>query len=365
MRIAFFGSSLLSAYWNGAATYYRGMIKALHNYGHEITFYEPDAFGRQERRDLDSADYARSVVYEPTPQAARAALDRARDCDLIIKCSGVGVLDEFLETTALELQNPDRLVAFWDVDAPATLERVHSNPDDPFLKLIPDYDLILTYGGGPPVVRDYLALGARRCEPIYNAHDPDTHSPCPPDPRFACDLTFLGNRMPDRETRCREFFFRAARLAPDRRFLLGGAGWEGDPQLPPNVHAIGHVFTRDHNAILSSPLATLNINRDSMARVGYSPPTRIFEAAGAAACLITDAWEGIDLFFKPGTEILVAHDGEDVANILASLTPARARAIGSAARARALRDHTYSRRAERLLLILDETWSCRRAEGIA
>jgi spore maturation protein CgeB len=347
LDIAFFGSSLVSAYWNGAATYYRGIIRALAARGHSVTFYEPDAYDRQSHRDIPDPDWARVVVYPPDAAGATRVLADAAGADLVVKASGVGVLDELLEEAVLGLRWRDGtrpLCAFWDVDAPATLQRLAANGGDPFHALVPRYDVVFTYGGGPPVIGAYQALGARRCVPIYNAHDPDTHHPVAADTRFAGDLGFLGNRLPDREARVEEFFLRAAAALPDRRFVLGGSGWAGKG-LPPNVHDVGHVYTRDHNAFNASSLAVLNVNRDSMAQVGHSPATRVFEAAGAAACLITDAFVGIEAFFAPGREILVAHDGAEVAAHLAALTPERAQAIGAAARRRALGHHTYAQRA--------------------
>src|SRR4051794_26611239 len=159
MNIAFFASSLLSAYWNGAATYYRGVVRALHNRGHRITFYESDAFDRQKHRDIPDPDYATVVIYPHSgADGVRRCLDAAAGADLIVKASGNGVHDDLLESGVLDLKTPQNLVCFWDVDAPATLERVQQNPDDPFAPLIPRYDLILTYGGGDPVVRAYEAL---------------------------------------------------------------------------------------------------------------------------------------------------------------------------------------------------------------
>lgn len=351
MNIAFFGSSLVSAYWNGAATYYRGIIRALAERGHQVTFYEPDAYERQQHRDLADPTWARVVVYPATEDAARRAVESARGADLVVKASGVGVCDELLEAAVLELQSSRTLVAFWDVDAPATLERVHADASDPFPALIPRYDLVLTYGGGQPVVEAYEALGAIACVPIYNALDPSTHHPVAPDARFACDLAFLGNRLPDRERRVEEFFLAAAAARPQRRFLLGGSGW-GDKPLPPNVRYAGHVFTADHNAFNCTPRAVLNINRQSMARFGFSPPTRVFEAAGAGACLITDAWEGVELFLEPGEEVLVAHDAGEVAAHLDGLTRERAVAIGRAALRRVLAEHTYAHRAAQFDAVL-------------
>jgi len=350
-RISFFGSSLVSAYWNGAATYYRGIIRALHRSGYDVTFYEPDAYSRQQHRDIPDPDWAHVVVYEATESGVAHALADGATADIVIKTSGVGVFDEWLDEAVLTSSRWARTTIFWDVDAPATLDRVSANPADPFRRHIPKFDLILTYGGGQPVIDGYTQLGARACMPIYNGLDPDTHFPAPRDGRFRAHLAFLGNRLPDRESRVDEFFFRAAERCPDKHFVLGGNGWD-DRSMPANVDYLGHVFTADHNAFNCSPLAVLNISRESMARYGFSPATRVFEAAGAGACLITDAWRGIDMFFEPGREILVAADGNEVAELVAGLDSVRAREIGNAALARVLAEHTYSHRVAQLESVL-------------
>jgi spore maturation protein CgeB len=352
MNIAFFASSLVSAYWNGAATYYRGIVRALHQRGHRVTFYEPDAFDRQKHRDLPDPEWAKVVVYSAAgSDDVRRCLDQARTADLVVKASGVGVFDELLEAAVLDLKRPSNVVTFWDVDAPATLDRVGEDPRDPFGPLIPRYDLVLTYGGGDPVVNAYRKLGARRCVPIYNALDPTTHHPTELDPRFEGDLGFLGNRLPDREARVEEFFLRPAQLLPSHRFLIGGNGWHDKP-MSPNVKDLGHVYTRDHNAFNRTPTAVLNVNRQSMARYGFSPATRVFEAAGAAACLITDHFEGVETFFEPDIEILIAASGDEVAEHVRSLTPTRAREIGRQALHRVLAEHTYGHRIELLEQVL-------------
>jgi spore maturation protein CgeB len=345
LTIAFFGSSLVSAYWNGAATYYRGMIRALAERGHAVTFYEPDAFERQKHRDMPDPDWARVVVYDPCDAAALdRLLSEAERADIAVKASGVGVLDAELESAIAGMRRPSLTTIFWDVDAPATLQRLHENPADPFHAALARFDLVLTYGGGDPVVKAYRALGARDCVPIYNALDPATHFPVAPDPRFAADAALLANRLPDREARIERFFLAPAARAPQRRFLLGGNGWADKP-MAPNIAYLGHVYTRDHNAFNATPLAVLNVSRDSMARNGFSPATRVFEAAGAGACLITDGWEGIELFLEPEKEVLVARDGDEVLARLDHLTPERARRIGAAARRRVLAEHTYAARA--------------------
>jgi spore maturation protein CgeB len=356
MKLAFFGSSLVSAYWNGAATYYRGIISAMYERGHEITFYEPNAYDRQNNRDIPDPEYATVRIYEPTLEDLYKCLEEALHADIIVKNSGVGVFDELLEKEVLKLKVKNKFVIFWDVDAPATLDRVKENPSDYFKELMPQYDLILTYGGGDPVVNAYQSLGARKCVPIYNALDPSTHHPVNKEASFEADLAFLGNRLPDREKRVEAFFLNVAEHMPDHKFILGGNGWHDKP-MASNINYIGHVFTKDHNALNCSPKAVLNISRDSMASYGFSPATRVFEAAGAGACIITDHWEGIDFFFEPDKEILVARSGEEVKQILTSLTKEKAKQIGEAALKNVLQKHTYRHRAIELDKLLKEEFS--------
>lgn len=352
MRLTFFGSSLVSSYWNGAATYYRGLLRALAGLGHRITFCEPDAYGRQQHRDLPTdPEYARVIVYRN--EAERDALVYAAfsDSDWVIKCSGVGVWDAELEAAIAERSGGGVRTAFWDVDAPATLARLAADRRDPFHRCIPYYDHVFTYGGGPPVVEAYRARGARGCTPVYNGLDPAEHRPVGPPAAPRWDLLFMGNRLPDREARVAEFFFRAAELCPEARFALGGEGW-GDRPMPANVEYLGHVPTARHNEVNAAARLVLNVHRASMVENGWSPATRMFEAAGAAACQITDVWRGIEDFFAPDAEILLAEDGAAVARLVRTVDEATARRIGAAARRRALAEHTYAQRARRVHEIL-------------
>jgi spore maturation protein CgeB len=345
MRVAFYGSSLLSAYWNGAATYYRGMIHALSRLGYGVTFFEPDVHDRQAHRDIDPPPWCEVEVWEGSRAGLKAASAQAAEADIVVKTSGVGYEDDLLLAAVMAAARPGALRVFWDVDAPATLAELKSETRHPLRRILPELDLVLTYGGGDPVVRDYRALGARAVAPIYNALDPATHHPAPPDARFAADLAFLGNRLPDREARVREFFLGPAEARPEMAFLIGGAGWE-DVAMPANVRKLGHVPTALHNAFNATPRMVLNIARDSMAANGFSPATRVFEAAGAGACLVTDAWEGIEQFLAPGREVLVARNGTEVAVLLDRVSPGEAAQIGQAALARVRAEHTYARRAD-------------------
>jgi spore maturation protein CgeB len=340
------------------------MLSELAGRGYDVTFYEPDAFDRQSHRDIDPPPWAKVVVYPATIDAVRAVVSEAADADVVVKASGVGVFDDELLEGVLNAARPQAVKIFWDVDAPATLAELKRTPELPLRRRLHELDLVLTYGGGPPVIEAYQALGARLCRPIYNALDAATHHPVAADPRFTCDLNFLANRLPDREARVEEFFLEPAARLPGRSFLLGGAGWD-DKAMPANVRRVGHVGTADHNAFNCSPLAVLNVARDSMADIGFSPATRVFEAAGAGACLVTDAWEGIDLFLAPGEEVLVARDGQDVAEHLADLDPARAKRIGEAARRRVLAEHTYAKRASEVDALLRREAAAKRERSVA
>jgi spore maturation protein CgeB len=353
LRFAFFGASLVSAWWNGAAMYYRGLLKALHARGHHITFYEPAIPERQRHRDLPVApEWADVVVYSiDGTQGLERCLEEARGADVVVKASGVDLFDEWLNTRVLELKSGSTQVIYWDLDAPRTLERMAADPEDPFRALVPRYDRVFTQGGGDPVVLAYRDFGARECIPVYSAVDPDVHHPVRPEARFDCDLAFLDDRLPDLERRVESFFLRAADLLPDKRFLLGGEGW-GDRPRPSNMRYVGPVAPRDHNVLRVSARTVLDVSRDGMARFGFSPAPRLLEAASAGACLITDAWEGIGLFLEPGRECLAAQDGLEVAEAVLCLTDEGVRDLGQAARRRVLAEHTYAHRAVQVEQVL-------------
>ncbi len=362
MEIAFFGPGVLPVCRNGAAAYYRGIIRALRERGHRITFYEPDTIagrGRPARNRIGSREtgpeWAPVLVYPPNEEGARRAIKMAREANILIKVScgvpmSVERLDAWLEEAVLTARKDGARAVFWDVDAPATLERLRKNDKDPFRRLVPEYDCIFTYGGGTPVIKGYKELGAKSCVPIYNALDPLIHYPSPCDPRFRADFSFMGNRLPAGEAQMEEFYLRPARMLKHKSFVLGGAGWERKTK-PPNVRYVGDVRPCDQNAFNCSAKAVLNVCRGNAALAGCMPSARVFEAAGAGACIITDPWDGIELFLEPGREILVAKDGEEVADILASLSPDDAREMGQAALSKVLAQHTYAHRAAQFEMV--------------
>lgn len=364
MNIVFFGSSLVSSYWNGAATYYRGILKNMARRGYAITFCEPDIFERQNHRDFKAPDWVRSLVYAPDIHGVHHAMQEIRNADIVVKASGIGIFDEYLAEAIPGAAPSHAIKIYWDVDAPATLGDIQEGRQKQLKAALPKFDLVLTYGGGPSVVLAFAKVGAHRCVPIYNALDPETHFPVMPEARFRCDLGLVANRLPDREARINDFFFQPAQGMPLKRFLLAGSGWDGRGRTD-NVRLYGHLPMHEHNAFNCSSRMVLNVARDRMAETGYSPATRIFEAAGAGACIITDAWDGLELFLERDSEILVARDGQDVATYLGDYDQSRAEEIGAAARMRVLREHTYEKRAAELDRLLRDLIAQKREKQLA
>ena len=239
----------------------------------DVTFYEPDAYERQAHRDIPDPEWARVVVYPiAVSRSTRTHSKQARSADIIVKTSGVGVFDALLESAVLEYKARHALAIFWDVDAPATLDRLEQDPSIRSVRWCRSYDMVLTYGGGQPGRYRVPARSARACvcrstthwipRPIFRSPRRSASRPTSPFSATACPIA---------RARVEEFFLSAAAALPTHRFLIGGNGWHDKP-MPRNVQYVGHVYTRDHNAFNCTPRAVLNISRDSMARYGSLPP---------------------------------------------------------------------------------------------
>lgn len=363
MKIFVFGSSLTSSYWNQAANYYRGIYKNLADFGFQITFAQPDSYPWQEHRDAGDYAYAEVITYD-LPYDLPSLLKRASEADLVIKHSGIGADDALLHQRVLDCKSANTQVAFWDMNPTATAASLAANALHPFRPLIPEYDYIFTNGGGPRLIARYEELNARNCYPIYNALDSTTHYPVPSNPELTCDLLFAADRLVESEGQTDEFFLEAAEQAPEFTFVLAGQGWESKP-LPKNVRWSGDIRGCDQNRLSCSARMVFNVTPKPLARTGFSPPTSMFEAAGAGACLITDPWEGVEAFFEPGSEILVARDANEIVDLLRTVDAKLAREIGGAMRRRAIQEHTYAARALQVREILRqpvEALSWRRPE---
>jgi spore maturation protein CgeB len=349
LKIAVFGSSLVSSYWNVAARYYRGLLRALARRGHAITFYEPDAFGRQQHRDMHDPNWARVVVYPGNDEsvALRRVTAAARYADVLVKASGVGVFDELLEHALLTAARRPQQVVFWDMDPTATLARLHTEPDDALHRLVPRYDAILTYGGDQATELAYRALGAHACLPVHDAFDPDAHPALPAREAYAADLALLAHWPPDPEARVAEYFFEPAQRLPQRQFLLAGSGWDS-MAVPPNVRTPGELPAAEHDAVYRAARAVLHVASDDRAPGGPSGLAQLLQIAGTGACPISHADAGVERFLEPGVEVLIARNGAEVAQHLEALSPERALRIGAAARQRVLAQHCFDARAREL-----------------
>lgn len=360
LTIAFFGSSLVSSCRNTAAVYYRGIICNLHKLGHNLTIYEPDTTERKLLRDLHDTSLGKVVVYPCTENGIYSSLDSAKSSDMIIKAGNTGQFDELLDREVLLMKKENRQVVFWDSDAAATLKRIRKNIHDPFRKMIPQYDLILTLGGGEPIVNEYFSLGAADCIPVYDALDPEKHFPVFTDHRLFADLSFIENRVPGQDKRVDEYFFSVAERLPELKFILAGNGWKAKKKSG-NIEYLGRLDPVAQNTFNCSATAVLDLNFEGLHGKGVFPTKRMFEAAGAGSCMITNRWKGLEFFFEPGKEMFVADSGEEVAEIVRKLTPGAAAVVGTRALARVRAEHTYAHRARQLAKIFGvvERTKCR------
>jgi spore maturation protein CgeB len=233
-----------------------------------------------------------------------------------------------------------------------TLERLAAG--EPVAYLPPGglggFDLVLSYTGGEALAELARRLGARRVAPLYGSVDPRAHRPAGAKPEYRADLSYLGTWAADRQEQLDRLFLEPARRLADRRFLIGGALYPADFPWGANVYFVRHVPPPEHPAFFGSSALTLNVTRAAMARMGHCPSGRLFEAAACGAPVLSDRWPGLEEFFTPGEEILVAGTTEEAVSAV-SLSFAELTRIAAAARARTLAEHTAERRAEQMLAL--------------
>jgi spore maturation protein CgeB len=328
LSIACFGSGLASSARPALAP--AGVLRALAARGHVITLYEPDSAPRHH------CAWARTVYYQPNLDSAFAAIDEARDADVIIKAGSREGLDDMLTIAVADLRDPSRLVAYWDLDAPATLARLLNWQMSALRQVLPAYDLVLAQDGGAYAVSSYMSLGAAACVPINSALDPELSHAAPPDPRFEADLLFVGDRSDRDAARIEKLFFSIAERVPDLKFVLGGRGWH-DREMPANVRYVGHIFPKDLNSAYATARLVLCLDR-----------VRMFEAGGAGGTVIADLTCDAERFLTPGREVLLVSNAGDIIEQLGSVPLAVARRIGEAGRQRLLHEHTYAHRARQV-----------------
>lgn len=351
LKIVVFGLTMSSSWGNGHATLWRGLCRALDAMGHKVVFYERDVPFYAQHRDLQRPSYCQLVLYDDW---AKVAADAERD--LADACCGMvtSYCPDAIVASNLVLGSKAKVRAFYDLDTPITLQRAAMAKEVAYLppRVFEGFDLVLSFTGGRALDGLREHLGARRAVPLYGSVDPEVHAPPSQPDGTNADFSYLGTYAADRQRILDELFLSPARRLPHKRFLLGGSMYPQDFPWEKNVYYVSHVPPPKHPSFYGGSGFTLNVTRQAMKDYGYCPSGRLFEAASCGVPVVTDAWEGLDRFFEPGREIIVAREAEDVVRAL-RMPEADRRRIAEAARARALRDHSAAVRAKELVSYLD------------
>jgi spore maturation protein CgeB len=351
MKLVVFGLSVSSSWGNGHATLWRGLIRGLNTLGHRVVFFERNLPYYAAHRDLSELPGGRLVLYPDWSAALPTVRAELADADVAMVTSycpdGVPAAEAVVDAE-LELR------VFYDLDTPVTLERLRAGLPVPYIgpRGLVDFDLVLSYTGGAALEALQEQLGARRVAPLYGSVDPDIHYPVPPLDGYRADLSYLGTYAEDRQQALVSMFVETARRLPARRFLLGGAQYPVGFPWADNIYFVRHLPPSEHPAFYSSSRLTLNVTRAAMAEMGYCPSGRLFEAAACGAPVLSDPWPGLEEFFTPGSEILVARTTDESVQAV-GMDDAELLRIGRAARERALTDHTAARRAGELVALLE------------
>lgn len=350
-KLVVFGLSLSSSWGNGHAPTFRGLLRALAARGWDITFFEKNVEWYASNRDLANPDFCRLRLYDDWDAAQTEAAEAVRDADAVM----VGSLVEDGAEIIDWLHGRNRPLVFYDIDTPITLVELRAKGRTAYVRAdqVPWFGVYFSFAGGPALVELEQTWGAQAARALYCAVDSLVYRPVPADARFACAMSYMGTYAADRQASVENLLIEPARARPGDRFILAGPQYP-KMNLPPNLVHDPHVYPRDHAALYCSSGVTLNLTRQAMRSYGWAPSTRLFEAAACGACIISDTWPGLDRFFVPDAEILLAKSGSDVLGHLSRLTAPRRAAIGAAARARVLSSHTYDRRAQELEDALDD-----------
>ncbi|HEX4808503.1 MAG TPA: glycosyltransferase [Bryobacteraceae bacterium] len=351
MKLVFFGLSVSSAWGNGHATLLRGLFRALRSQGHRIHFFEKDVPYYAAQRDAATLPYAQIHLYRDWTENLEIANRELAGADVGFVTS---YCPDGIAACELVLNSNLPRTVFYDMDTPVTLERLQAGERVPYLPEngLGDFDQVLSYTGGAALEQLKSSLGAQCVAPLYGWVDPDVHHRVPSCDEFTADLSYLGTYALDRQQQLEELLLCPARRLMDRRFVIAGAMYPEIRSWPTNVRHLEHVAPAQHAAFYSSAPLTLNITRGAMAAMGYCPSGRLFEAAACGTVVLSDWWNGLDSFFEPGQEILIAEDAEQAAAAIQQ-HPETLRRMGERARERALDCHTAAVRAQHLINLLE------------
>jgi spore maturation protein CgeB len=354
VKIVIFGLTLSSSWGNGHATLWRGLITALGARGHEVVFFEKDVPYYAAHRDFAAFPGAELVLYGDWTAISSLALRHVASADATIVtsyCPDANTAAHLCFDVA-----PAAIHVFYDLDTPVTLARMNAGERVDYLPAagLRGFDLVLSYTGGAALTAMKDLLGARRVAPLYGHVDPLAHRPVPCEPGMPrADLSYLGTYAPDRQAKLEQLLVGPARQRPARRFVLGGSGYPDHFPWTENLFFIRHVPPARHPAFFCSSRLTLNVTRGDMATLGYCPSGRLFEAAACGTALLSDCWEGLEQFLRPGEEILLANSTEEALRAL-DLSDVELARIARAGRERVLSEHTSAHRAEELVSLLED-----------
>jgi len=343
VKIVICGLSITSSWGNGHATTYRALTRALHARGHDIVFFERDLEWYASNRDMPEPPFCRVHTYEHWQDIADLLRRELVKADVAIVGSffpdGVKAIDTVLDSTA-------SVKAFYDIDTPITVSKLRAG-DAEYLRRdqVPGFDVYFSFTGGPMLRELQSRFGTRHAAPLYCSFDPDRYRWREPDSRYQCDLSYMGTYAPDRQAKLEELFRKPARGLAAKEFVLAGPQYPAETVWPKNVRRVVHLEPQFHPYFYSSSRFTLNLTRNEMARAGYSPSVRIFEAAGCGTTIISDVWPGLETFFKPNEEILLAASSADVISFLNDMSREDTETIGRRAQERVLAEHSAEKRA--------------------
>ncbi len=344
MRLVVFGLSVTSTWGNGHGTTFRALLSALHERGHEITFFEKDVEWYASNRDLPEPEFCRVRLYTDWSEALPDVRRQLKRADVAMVGSyfpdGVAAINEMADS-------PARVKVFYDIDTPITVAALYACGKTEYLESsqIPLFDIYFSFTGGPLLADIEHTFQARHTTPLYCSVDPQKYRRQGDNKRFACDLSYMGTYAPDRQPKVDELLCEPARRLRHAKFLVAGSQFPKQLGWPANVERILHLNSRWHPSFYSSSRFTLNVTRRDMVSAGYSPSVRLFEAAACGAAIISDNWPGLDEFFSPGEEILLPTTPEDVVYYLTELSEREIRNIGESAQARVLAAHSSGQRA--------------------
>jgi spore maturation protein CgeB len=350
MKLVIFGLTVSSSWGNGHATLLRGLCRALAERGHSIVFFERDVPYYRAHRDLSEWHDGELILFNEWNDVLATAERQINDADVAMITS---YCPDAIAATDVVLDSAVPMKTFYDLDTPVTLDGWRSGRTVAYLgpRGLGEFDLVLSYTGGEALT-ELRRLGARRVEPLYGSVDPDVHRRVPAHDVFRADLSYLGTYAADRQAALSELLMEPARQLPTKRFLIGGAQYPADFPWSENIFFVRHIEPGQHSAFYSSSRLTLNVTRAAMKQMGYCPSGRLFEAAACGTPILSDNWEGLDLFFAPGREIVVANNCDDAVRAI-QLTDAELDQIARAARERTLAEHTATIRARQLEAMLE------------